>query len=84
MDLVDIDFSETYVIRAFNALNQLVNEVQVSAATAGARDGQLSPYVLRTPDGTSTITKLQIHGFNPPGALGIGFGIDNFATRCAR
>lgn len=84
MDLVDIDFSETYVIRAFNAQNQMVNEVLVAAATAGARDGQLSRYVVRTLDGTNTITKLQIHGFNPPGSLGIGFGIDNIATRCSR
>lgn len=84
MDLVDIDFSETYVIRAFNSQNQMVNEVQVAAATAGARDGQLSRYVVRTPDGSNTITKLQIYGFNPPGALGIGFGIDNIATRCSR
>ncbi len=84
MDLVDIDFSETYVIRAFNAQNQMVNEVQVAAAVAGARDGQLSRYVVRTSDGSATITRLQIHGFNPSGSLGIGFGIDNIATRCSR
>jgi hypothetical protein len=84
MDLVDIDFSETYVIRALNAQNQIVNEVQVAAQTVGARDGQLSHHVVRTPDGSATITKLHIFGFNPPGALGIGFGIDNIALRCAR
>jgi hypothetical protein len=84
LDFVDIDFSETYVIRAFNGQNQMVNEVQVAAATAGARDGQLSRHVVRTPDGSSTITRLQIHGFNPPGALGIGFGIDSISPRCSR
>jgi hypothetical protein len=84
MDLVDIDFSETYVIRAFNSQNQMINEVQVAAATAGARDGQLSRYVVRSPDASNSITRLQIHGFNPPGALGIGFGIDNIAPRCSR
>jgi hypothetical protein len=84
MDLVDIDFSETYVIRAFNSQNQLLQEIQIAAATTGARDGQLSRYVVRSPDGSNSITKLQIHGFNPPGALGIGFGIDNIAPRCSR
>ncbi|HYX32725.1 MAG TPA: hypothetical protein VE954_06395 [Oligoflexus sp.] len=84
MDLVDIDFSETYVIRALNSQNQTVDEVQVQAATIGARDGQLSRFVVRSPDGSSSIRKLHIFGFNPTGNLGIGFGIDNFSPRCAR
>jgi len=84
MDLVDIDFSETYVIRALNSQNQTIDELQFQAATSGARDGQLSRFVVRSPDGSNVITKLQVYGFNPPGALGIGFGIDNIATRCSR
>jgi hypothetical protein len=84
LDLVDVDFSETYVIRAMNAQNQIVDEVQVQAAVAGPRDGQLSRFVVRTPDGSNTITRLQIYGFNPPNATGIGFGIDNIAPRCGK
>ncbi len=84
IDLVDIDFSETYVVRALNSLGQVVDEVRYQSISGGTRDGQLSRFIVRTPDGSRGISKLNIFGFNPPGGVGIGFGIDNFSPRCAR
>jgi hypothetical protein len=84
MDLVDIDFSETYTLQAFDVQDQLVDEVQIASPIDNYRDGQMTKFIVRSADGQPTIHKLQISGFNPPGANGIGFGVDNFSPRCAR
>ena len=84
LDLVDIDFSETYVVRAFNANDELVDEVQIESPVDNYRDGQMTRFIVRAADPTNLIQKLHIFGFIPTGLSGIGFGVDNFSPRCAR
>ncbi|SMF43001.1 hypothetical protein [Pseudobacteriovorax antillogorgiicola] len=82
LELIDIDFSETYVVQAYDQNDQIIHEVQVASESANFRDGMPSAFRMQSPDGSASIHKLHVYGFNPPGATGIGFGLDNFSPRC--
>ncbi len=84
VDLVDIDFSETYVVRAFDGDDQIIDVVEIASPIENYRDGQMSRFILRASDPNTPIQKLHISGSIPAGLSGIGFGVDNFAPRCDR
>lgn len=84
MDLLDLDFSETFVLEAFDNEGRLVDSDRIESQSVDFRDGRLTRFAVQSPIGADEIVRLHISAYNPPGLIGIGYGIDNISPRCRR
>ena len=76
--ILDIDFSETFTITAYDSSGQVVEEIVINAGDEGTGDGVATPWSFRRAD--ADVASIRFAGTRDSGRFGLAF--DNFAT-CA-
>ena len=76
--VLDIDFSETFTITAYDSAGQVVEEIVLTAGDDGTGDGVATPWSFRRAD--ADVASIRFAGTRDSGRFGLAF--DNFAT-CA-
>lgn len=75
-DLLDIDFSENYVINVYDAGNNLLDTTSIFSGDPGTGDG----IVTRVGFSVSNVSLLEVIGSDGGSGAGFGLGFDNFNT----